>query len=82
MRSLSRPDAEQDAQHLNAGRPLRMLGVQAAAALFHRGEMEGSGISDGLDVGVRRKIGIRPGNRGPLPGAQIRNCLWKGEVRS
>src|SRR5579864_1172451 len=48
VRDFGAADAEQDAQNFGAGDPLRKLWIQAAAALFDKGEVEAGRVRDRL----------------------------------
>jgi hypothetical protein len=55
MHRLGRADAEQDAQHFDAGDALRQCRIEATAALLDGAEMK-CGLNDRLDVVRRRQI--------------------------
>jgi hypothetical protein len=76
---LGRADTEQDSQDLWMGYPLRQGRVEAAAALLDKAEMECRRVGDGLDVIIRSKVGIGPGDCRKLPGEQGWDCLREHE---
>jgi hypothetical protein len=57
------PDADQDAQHLQAAGWLRHRGIKAVATLFDGGEVKAGGVCDRLQEVRICSIGIGPGNR-------------------
>src|SRR5258708_4495978 len=80
---LGRANAEQDAQHLGMGDPLRQGGIEARAPLLDEREMEPCRVGDrlqmarGLINGAPRSVRIILGDRPKPASSQTRNGLSK-----
>src|SRR5450432_1870831 len=80
MSGLDWPDAKQNSQNFRIVSALSKSGVQAVATLFDSREVECRRIGNGLDVIIRRQVGIASRNGRKLPCMQVRNRLGKHEV--
>ncbi len=73
MNCLCRSDANQDAQHFHACRPLGHRGIKAVAALLDCWEMESGGIRNRLQEIRIGCIAVGPRNRPMLPNSKARD---------